>query len=194
MNAIAAETPHSDGRRRMAKRRHDEGVAVGRCKARRWMPQAGVAVRRARPRHPITTNSRHGYGVAPNLLARQFDVERPDQGWAGDITYVWTAEGWLYVSVLLDRYSRKVVGWAMSSRLDAIMVQEALHMALGRRKPSAGLMHHSDRGSQYACHAYQRLLDTHGIGCRMSRKAECLDNAVAERCFGRFKRERTAHR
>jgi putative transposase len=123
---------------------------------------------------------------------RQFDVERPDQVWVGDITYVWTAEGWLYVSVLLDLYSRKVVGWAMSSRLDAIMVQEALHMALGRRKPSAGLMHHSDRGSQYACHAYQRLLGTHGIGCSVSRKGECLDNAVAERFFGSLKRERTA--
>jgi putative transposase len=192
VKAIAAETPHSYGRRRMAKQLQDEGFAVGRCKARRLMQQAGVTVRRARPRHPITTNSRHGYGVAPNLLARQFDVERPDQVWVGDITYVWTAEGWLYVSVLLDLYSRKVVGWAMSSRLDAIMVQEALHMALGRRKPSAGLMHHSDRGSQYACHAYQRLLGTHGIGCSVSRKGECLDNAVAERFFGSLKRERTA--
>ena len=194
VKAIAAETHHSYGSRRMAKQLQDEGFAVGRCKARRLMQQAGVAVRRARPRHPITTNSHHGYGVAPNLLARQFDVERPNQVWVGDITYVWTAEGWLYVSVLLDLYSRKGVGWARSSRLDALMVQEALHMALGRRKPSAGLMHHSDRGSQYACHAYQRLLGTHGIGCSMSRKGECLDNAVAERFFGSLKRERTAHR
>jgi putative transposase len=92
--------------------------------------------------------------------------------------------------VLLDLYSRKVVGWAMSSRLDAIMVQEALHMAMGRRKPSAGLMHHSDRGSQYACHTYQRLLGAHGVGCSMSRKGECLDNAVAERFFGSLTRER----
>jgi len=194
VKAIAAETPHSYGRRRMAKQRPDEGFAVGRCKARRLMQQAGVSVRRARPRHPLTTHSRHGYGVAPNRLARQFDVERPDQVWVGEITYVWTAEGWLYVSVLLDLYARQVVGWAMRRRLDAIMVQEALHMARGRRKPSAGLMHHADRGSQDACHAYQRLLGTHGIGCRMSRQGECLDNAVAERFFGSLKRECTASR
>lgn len=194
MQAIAAETQHSYGSRRMAKQRQDEGFVMGRCKVRRLMKQAGVAVRRARLRHPITTNSRHDYGVAPNLLARQFDVERPDQAWVGDITYVWTAEGWLYVSVLLDLYSRKVVGWAMSRRLDATMVQEALHMALGRRKPPAGLMHHTDRGSQYACHAYQRLLRMHDIRCSMSRQGECLDNAVAERFFGSLTRERTAHR
>lgn len=100
MQAIAAETQHRYGSRRMAKPRQDEGFVVGRCKVRRLMKQAGVAVRRARLRHPITTNSRHDYGVAPNLLARQFDVERPDQAWVGDITYVWTAEGWWYVSVL----------------------------------------------------------------------------------------------
>jgi putative transposase len=102
-------------------------------------------------------------------------------------------QGWLYASVLLDLYSRKVVGWAMSSRLDTTIVQEALHMALGRRKPPAGLMHHSDRGSQYAYHAYQRLLGAHGIRCSMSRKDECLDNAVAERFFGSLTRERTAY-
>jgi putative transposase len=194
VKAIAAETQDSYGSRRMAKQRHDEGFAVGRCKARRLMPQAGVAVQRARPRHPITTHRRHGYGVAPNLLARQFDVERPDQVGVGDSTYVWTAEGWWDVSVLWDLYSRTVVGWAMSSHLKAIMVQEAWHMALGRRQPSVGLLQHSDRGSQDACHAYQRLLDTHGIGCRLSRQGECLDKAVAERFFGSLKRERTAHR
>ena len=111
----------------------------------------------------MTTDSQHGYAVAPNLLARQFDVDKPDQVWAGDITYVWTAEGWLYVAVLLDLYARKVVGWAMSHRIDSVLVQTALRMALGRRGPVRGLLHHSDRGSQYACHDYQRLLATHGL-------------------------------
>jgi putative transposase len=193
VKAIATQTGHSYGSRRMAKQLQAEGYAVGRYKARRLMQQAGVSVRR-RKRCPVTTDSRHGYAVAPNLLARQFDVAQPDTVWVGDITYVWTAEGWEYLAVLLDLHSRKVVGWAMQSRIDAALVQEALRMALGRRRPSAGLIHHSDRGSQYACHAYQTLLAENGIRCRMSRKGECLDNAVAERFFGSVKGERTALR
>ena len=158
------------------------------------MHQAGVVVQRPKRRGPITTDSRHGYAVAPNLLARQFDVAKPDEVWVGDISYVWTAEGWLYVSTLLDLYSRKVVAWAMSSRIDTTLVQDTLRMALGRRQPSAGLLHHSDRGSQYASHAYQDMLADHGIVCSMSSRGECLDNAVAERFFGSLKREWTAHR
>lgn len=107
---------------------------------------------------------------------------------------MWTAEGGVYLGVLLDWYSRKVVGWAMSQRVDAALGQEALHMALGRRQPAAGVIHHSDRGSQYACGTYQALLAVSGMRCRMSRKGECLDNAVAERFFGRLKGERTALR
>jgi transposase InsO family protein len=106
---------------------------------------------------------------------------------------VWTAAGWLYVAVLLDLYARKVVGWAMSSRIDTSLVQDALEMALWRRQPSAGLLHHSDRGSQYASHAYQDMLAEHGIVCSRSAKGECLDNAVAERFFGSLKHERTSH-
>jgi putative transposase len=193
VKAIAAETGYSYGSRRMAKQLQAAGFAVGRHKARQLMRQAGIVVRRRTRRRPVTTESRHGYHVAPNLLARQFDVDQPDQVWAGDITYVWTAEGWLYVAVLLDLYARKVVGWAMSSHVDVTLVQEALHMALGRRQPAAGLLHHSDRGSQYACQAYQRLLADAGMRCSMSRKGECLDNAVAERFFGSLKRERTGH-
>jgi putative transposase len=193
VKAIAAETRHSYGSRRMAKQLQDEGFNVGRTKARRLMSQAGVAVQRPRRRGPMTTDSRHGYKVAPNLLARQFDVTAPDHVWAGDITYIWTAEGWLYLSVLVDLYSRKVVGWAMNHHMDTTLVQDALQMALGRRSPSAGLMHHSDRGSQYASHAYQTILADHGIVCSMSEKGECLDNAVAERFFGSLKREWTLH-
>jgi putative transposase len=193
VQAIHAETRQSYGSRRMAKQLQADGFAVGRYKARRLMRQAGVAVRRPQQRHPGTTDSRHRHAVAPNLLARQFDVAQPDQVWAGDITYLWTAEGWLYLAVLLDLYSRKVVGWAMSQHVDAALVQEALRMALGRRQPAAGLLHHSDRGSQYACQAYQGLLAHAGVRCSMSRKGDCLDNAVAERFFGSLKQEWTAH-
>lgn len=191
VRAIHAETRQSYGSRRMAKQLQTVGFPVGRYKARRLMQEAGVAVRH-RKRCPITTDSRHGYAVAPNLLARQFDVEKSDTVWAGDVTYLWTAEGWLYLAALLDLHSRKVVGWAMSSRIDAALVQEALRMALGRRGPTPGLLHHSDRGSQYACGAYQELLAAHGMRCSMSRKGDCLDNAVVERFFRSLKGERTA--
>lgn len=157
------------------------------------MHVAGVMVRRPTHYRPMTTDSRHGYGVAPNLLARQFDVATPHQVWVGDITSLWTQEGWLYLSVLLDLYARKVVGWAMSSHMDAALVQEALRMAVGRRQPTTRLLHHADRGSQSACQAYQRLLGEAGIRWSMSRKGDCLDNAVAERFFGSLQRERTAH-
>lgn len=194
VKAIAAETRHSYGSRRMAKQLQDEGFHVGRAKARRLMNKAGVAVQRPRRRGPMTTDSRHHYAVAPNLLARQFDVTAPDHVWAGDITQIWTAEGWLYLAVLVDLYSRKVVGWAMNHHMETTLVQDALQMALGRRSPSAGLMHHSDRGSQYASHTYQAMLANQGIVCSMSAKGECLDNAVAERFFGSLKGERTSLR
>ena len=194
VKAIAVATRSSYGSRRMAKALQAEGFAVGRVKARRLMKEAGVQVQRTQRRTPVTTDSRHGYEVAPNLLARHFDVEAPDVAWVGDITYVWTAEGWLYVSTLLDLYSRKVVGWAMSSRINTQLVKDALEMALGRRRPLAGLIHHRDRGSQYASHAYRDLLKAHGIECSMSGKGDCLDNAVTERFFGSLKREWTSHR
>ena len=194
VKAIADDTRSSYGSRRMAKHLQDEGFAVGRAQARRLMHRAGVVVQRPTRRGPVTPDSGHGYAVAPTLLARQFDVAKPDQVWGGDISYVWTAEGWWSVSTLLDLYSRKVVGWAMSSRCDTTLVQDTLQMALGRRHPAAGRLHHADRGSQYASDAYQDLLVAHGIVCSMSGKGECLDNAGAERFFGSLKREWTAHR
>jgi transposase InsO family protein len=191
VRAIHTKTRQSDGSRRLAKPLQAEGFLVGRDNARRLMQAAGVVVRH-RKRGPVTTDSRHGYAVAPNLWARQFDVEPSDTVWAGDITYLWTAEGWLYLAAVLDLHSRKVVGWAMSSRIEAALVREALCMALGRRGPAPGFMHHSDRGRQDACGAYQELLAAHRIRCSMSRKGDGLDNAVVERFFGSLKRERTA--
>jgi putative transposase len=150
--------------------------------------------RRAKECGPKTTDSRHDYGVAPNLLERNCDVTAPTVAWCGDITFIWTEEGWWYTSVLVDLYSRKVVGWAMRDHLDTQLVTDALKMALGRRQPGAGLIHHSDRGSQYASHAYRGMLADHGIACSMSGKGDCLDNAVAERFLGSLKRERTSKR
>jgi putative transposase len=194
IKAISEKTHHSYGSRRLVKPLQDEGYDVGRFKVRRLMKLAGVSVESRCRRGPKTTESRHGYGVAPNLLERHFDVTAPNIAWCGDITYIWTEEGWLYTAVLLDLYSRKVVGWAMSDHVDTPLVRDALEMALGRRQPDVGLIHHSDRGSQYACHAYRELLTEHGIACSMSGKGDCLDNAVAERFFGSLKRERTSKR
>ena len=191
VRAIHTETRPSSGSRRLAKPLQADGLPVGRDKARRLMQEAGVAVRH-RTRCPVTTDRRPGEAVAPNLLARQFEVKPSDLVWAGDITYLWTAAGWLDVAAVLDLPSRKVVGWAMRRRIEAALVQEAWRMALGRRGPAPGLMHHSDRGRQYACGAYQELLAAHGIRWRRSRKGAGLDHAVVARCFGSFTGERTA--
>ncbi len=127
-----------------------------------------------------TTNSKHNWPVAPNLLKRKFSVDRPNRIWVADISYIWTWEGWLYLAFVLDLYSRGVVGLAMSDRITDDLTQSALKQALSRRQPSAGLIHHSDRGSQYASGNYQELLNKHEIIPSMSRKGDCWDNAVAE--------------
>jgi transposase InsO family protein len=132
--------------------------------------------------------------VAENTLNRQFTVEHPNRVWAGDLTYVWTTEGWLYLAVVLDLYSRTVIGWAMGHRLTVDLAEHALTMALANRKPTAGLLHHSDRGSQYAATSYQQLLTTHGITTSMSRRGNCWDNACVESFFGTLKRELVYHR
>ena len=142
-----------------------------------------------RRRFRRTTNSNHDQPIAPNLLAREFKTERPNQAWVTDITYVWTLEGWLYLAVVLDLFSRRVIGWSMAENMKTDLVLDALTMALGNRLPEHQLMHHSDRGSQYASFRYQKALENHGITCSMSRAGECLDNAVAESFFGTLKSE-----
>ena len=141
-----------------------------------------------------TTQSSHRLPVAENTLNRQFTVEAPNRVWAGDLTYVWTTEGWLYLAVILDLYSRLVVGWAMGHRLTVELAEQALTMALANRNPLAGLLHHSDRGSQYAATRYQLVLTTHGITTSMSRRGNCWDNACVESFFGTLKRELVYHR
>ena len=157
------------------------------------MREAGVQVRH-RKKFKVTTNSNHKQPVFDNLLERQFDVPQPDQAYVADITYIWTQEGWLYLAVVIDLYSRKVVGWSMSSRMKAQLVCDALKMAIWQRRPKAGLIHHSDRGSQYAGKAFRKLLKAHDIKGSMSRKGNCWDNAVAESFFGSLKQERVQWR
>ena len=145
----------------------------------RLMREAGLIAIQKR-KFKATTNSNHNWPVAPNLLERNFSVDEPNKIWVTDITYIWTWEGWLYLSFVLDLYSRGVVGLAMSERITDDLTQSALKQALGRRNPQLGLIHHSDRGSQYASGDYQTLLKEHGITPSMSRKGDCWDNAVAE--------------
>jgi transposase InsO family protein len=145
----------------------------------RLMREAGLAAVQRR-KFKATTNSNHNWPVAPNLLERHFSVDEPNKIWVTDITYIWTWEGWLYLSFVLDLYSRGVVGLAMSERITDDLTRNALNQAIGRRNPEAGLIHHSDRGSQYASGDYQSLLKEHGITPSMSRKGDCWDNAVAE--------------
>ncbi len=188
---IHNETRRTYGSRRMSERLRSQGHDVGRYRARSLMKKADVSVKH-RKKFKITTDSSHNLPVAPNLLNRNFQVDRPDAVWCSDITYLWTMEGWLYLAVVIDLYSRKIIGWAMDSRIKASLVTEALLMAYWRRKPGKGLIHHSDRGSQYAGNDYQKLLNAYGMICSMSRKGDCWDNAVAESFFHSLKTEWTS--
>ncbi len=165
-----------------------KGLEVSRKRVARLMRELGIKSRRKR-RFKATTDSRHHLPVADNILDRKFEVAAPDVAWVTDITYVWTDEGWLYLAAILDLFSRRVVGLAMSERIDRALVIEALRVAIGRRMPDAGLVHHSDRGSQYASGDYQKALDELGVVCSMSRKGNCWDNAVAESFFATLKTE-----
>jgi transposase InsO family protein len=181
------------GSRRMSRALRALGHPVGRHQARSLMRRLGLRVLPTR-RFKVTTDSKHTLPVAPNVLDRVFDVEAPDRAWAGDITYLWTQAGWVYLAVVIDLYSRKVVGWSMNQRMTTDLVKDALTMAVWRRKPKPGLIHHTDRGSQYAGKVYQRELKKYGMICSMSRKGDCWDNAVVERFFRSLKTERTNHR
>jgi putative transposase len=186
---IAKATDDSYGSRRMKKALNLLGFPISREKARKLMKEAGVVVKH-RKKYKVTTNSDHKQPVFDNLLQRDFTPAQMDQVYAADVTYIWTQEGWLYLAVVIDLFSRKVVGWSMSSRMKAQLVCDALRMAIWRRHPKPGLIHHSDRGSQYASHEFRTLLKMHGIQGSMSRKGDCWDNAVVESFFGTLKQER----
>ena len=153
------------------------------------MRENGIRARHKR-RYKATTNSRHSLPVAANLLDRNFTPSAPNRAWVSDITYIWTDEGWLYLAVVLDLFNREIVGWSIKPRMTADIVIDALMMAWFRRKPAAGLIHHSDRGSQYAAETFQGALTRYGMVCSMSRKGNCWDNAPAESFFNSLKNER----
>lgn len=176
------------GNRRVALELQEEGLAVGRHRVARLMRENGLKGR-IKPAFRKTTDSDHDMPVAPNLLEQNFDVAEPDRVWAGDISYLKTTEGWLYIAVILDLCSRKVVGWSMGPRIDRQLCLDALQMALWRRQPDPGLIHHSDRGSQYTSGDYQEALQARRVSCSMSRRGNCWDNAVVESFFATLKRE-----
>jgi putative transposase len=165
-----------------------QGISSSRKRVARLMRERGLSARRLHHR-TITTKGEPGARVAPNLLDQDFTASRPDEKWTGDITAVWTYEGWLYLAVVLDLFSRRVIGWAMAAIQDETLIETALHMALLARRPAAGLLFHSDRGSQYTSDAYRAVLAESGIIVSMSRTGNCYDNAVTESFFGTLKGE-----
>lgn len=191
---IAVKGAHEDSHRIYGYRKVHEDVIEEydmNCCAetvRRIMQEKGLWAKTKR-KFVITTDSRHRFPVAENLLDRDFQPSEPNQKWAADITYIGTQEGWLYLAVVMDLYGRRIVGWATSEAIDTQLVSEALDKAVQRRCPGPGLLHHSDRGSQYASEAFQDLLELYGIECSMSRKGNCWDNACVERFFGSLKSE-----
>jgi putative transposase len=164
------------------------GQRVGRKRVARLMREEGIEGQRKR-RFRTTTDSRHSHPVAANHLNRDFSASAPNEVWVSDITYIWTREGWMFLAAIMDLFSRRVVGWSMDSHIDQTLVLEALGMALRTRQPKPGLLHHSDRGVQYAGADYQEQLREFGILCSMSRKGDCWDNAVAESFFSTLKSE-----
>ena len=188
IRAIHTEHQERYGSPRVRAELRDRGLEVGKHRVARLMRENGL---RARPRRRFrrTTDSRHDLPVAPNLLERNFTTTAPNQAWVGDITYVWTAEGWAYLAVLLDLFSRRVVGWTLGKSLSRDLAVSTLKHALARRRPPPGMIHHTDRGCQYASGDYRRLLERNGAACSMSAAGDCWDNAVAESFFATLKKE-----
>ena len=188
IKAIFDDEKSRSGALRITQRLNNEGTPVGRHRVAKIMRSNGWRARAAK-KFKATTNSNHQLPVAPNLLQQNFSANRPNEKWVSDITYIWTEEGWLYLAVVMDLCSRKVVGWALCERMTKQLVIDALQMAIWSRKPPRGLVLHSDRGSQYCSHDYQKLLTLHGIVCSMSKRGDCYDNASMESWNHSFKVE-----
>lgn len=193
IRGIYDDTDGVYGVRRIHRQLLADGERCSRNRVARLMRKCGLKAKVKR-KYRVTTDSEHNLAVAENLLDRQFISAGPNQVWASDITYIWTLEGWLYLATVIDLHSRMVVGWSMSERIDRYLALGALSMAVGRRSPGPGLIHHSDRGIQYASKDYQAALSQHKMLCSMSRKGDCWDNAVAESFFSTLKTERVHHR
>jgi len=189
MRAIFDGSDRTYGVIRIRKGLRAEGIICNHKKVRRLMKELNIVVKVKR-RFKATTNSKHNFPIEPDLLQRQFSVLKPNVSWVGDITYIPTDEGWLYLAVVIDLYSRKVKGWAMSERMTADLAISALEMALNDAQGSKNVLLHSDRGSQYASYAFKEVIKKHHMIQSMSRKGNCWDNSVAESFFGHLKQER----
>ena len=181
------------GARRIRKILQLEGVSISRRRVGKLMKQQGLCCKTRRKFKIITTDSKHNLPIAPNKLERNFSADYPDEKYVGDITYIWTTEGWMYLAVVIDLFSRRVVGWAMDENMKTKLVNDALLMALWSRKPKKGLLWHTDRGSQYASDSHREIIAAHHIVQSMSRKGNCWDNAVSESFFHTLKTELVHH-
>ncbi len=188
IRAEFATSNETYGSPRMHAELKDQGLSVGRHRVARLMSENGLKARQ-RTRFRKTTDSDHGGAVARNVLDQDFTTTAPDQKWGVDISYVWTAEGWLYLAVVVDLFSRRIVGWQLSDRMKRGLAMDALRRAIALRRPPPGLIHHSDRGSQYCSDDYRRLMRAHGLVASMSGRGNCYDNAMVETVFKTIKAE-----
>ena len=186
--ALFHESRQSLGSRQLMKQLRKEGFKIGRYKVRSLMKKLNLRVKQ-RVAYKVTTKRKHSDKVADNMLNQQFNPAKPNHSWAGDVTYLKTAEGWMYLSVVMDLYSRKIIGWAIDKRMTVDLVERSMEMAIILRKPVDSVIFHSDRGSQYTSSSFQKLLDRNNFIPSMSGKGACLDNAVVERFFGSLKNE-----
>lgn len=192
IKVIFDEGRQSYGTRRIKRVLKREGLVVSRRRIGRLLKHMGLSCKTKR-KFRVTTDSKHTLPIAENILQRKFDVHEPNKYYVGDITYIYTQEGWLYLAVVIDLFSRQVVGWAMDDNMRAELTNEALLMAIWKRKPKRGLVWHTDRGSQYAADSHREILLEHGIIQSMSRKGNCWDNAVSESFFHTLKTELVHH-
>lgn len=190
VKAIHKGAHGSYGSRRMSNALKNKGFNVGRYQARSLMRKAQIQCKQ-RKRFRVTQNAKQNGAIAENTLNREFNVTLPNQVWVADITYLWTRNGWAYLAAVVDLFSRRVIGWSIAEHMQEELVNKALTMAIAKRRPKKGLLHHSDRGTQYTSTEYQKLLSNHSIDVSMSRKGNCWDNVVMERFFGSLKSEYT---
>jgi len=193
IRGIFEESRRTYGAPRVHRALGKRGVRCGLKRVARLMKAGDMRPKTTRKFRVKTTDSKHNHPIAPDLLGQDFTADGPNQAWVSDITYIPTDEGWLYLASTMDLFSRRIVGWSMSSSLEATLVVDALRMAVEGRNPRPGLIHHSDRGSQYASSAFRQLLDAHGIRCSMSRTGNCYDNAAKESFFHTLKTELIHH-
>jgi putative transposase len=189
-----SESDQTYGARRVRRDLRDWGHRCGIHRVERLMRRENLVARRRRRPMPFDGGPRPEHSIAPNILERQFAAAAANCKWVADFTYLWTAEGWLYVAAVMDLFSRRIVGWSMSSQMTAQLVTDAMLMAIWRRGPMQALLHHSDQGSQYTSEQFQTLLREHGVRCSMSRSGDCWDNAAMESFFSTLKTERTSRK